>query len=86
MSAQKYWKAKHLPSQEYLKSGITGTTLRTSRTGSKWYSLEELGKVLTSTKYKKVSGQQVIPFDKHDFYIEEYHITLATTMKFKENV
>ncbi len=78
-----YWKALHMPSGEYLLNHISGSILHTNRIGSKWQDGEELKKLLLRRKspFKQVKGPQTISFDKKDFELQQYFVTLHKTVR-----
>ena len=71
-----YWKVKHIPSQEYLLRNSTGTTLHTNQIGAKFTSVRDVNEYLDK-EYKVVKGPQSISFERNDFLIEKYMVSLV---------
>src|SRR5690349_7685474 len=71
-----FWKVKHIPSQEYLLRSTSGTTLRTNQMGTKFTSVKDVNTFLDK-EYKVVRGPQSIPFERKDFIVEKYIVSLA---------
>lgn len=77
MKKQMYYKALHKPSQHFVKNSISGSTLHVNNIGSKWYKKETLEKILDSGKFKYVKGSTVISFEREDFEVQEYSVSLS---------
>ncbi len=83
MEPQYYWKALHLPSDQYLVNHISGSILPTSVSGSKWYNKTELEYILKRKVNKFVKGPQIIGFEREDWELQQFKVTLHKTIRMK---
>lgn len=78
-----YWKALHLPSDQYLINRFSGSTLHTNRVGSKWQYVHELEQVLRNPINQFVKGPQTIKFDIDDWELQEFIVSLHKKVRIK---
>ncbi len=76
-----YWKAHHIPSDQWLVNHIAGGILHTNRIGSKWDKRQTLERILKRKINKFVKGPQTIKFEKEDWELQQYVVSLRKTVK-----